>query len=181
MKKLYRFGEYSRLSQLNENGYGKEPFYFVKDGKSYLYYFKIKGEEGLEAYYIRINKTSDYMNISDPENRYCVVSLFKVDPDDLDDYLVRDRKSPLPATTLFDFNEYIVNEIWKTFLLVIEDYMDKNPKVTHVYDEMQKSFVTPNGYLDLVKAIMSTDDAPRWSIQDTSENGVVQYTKKDHD
>lgn len=180
MNKLYNFSEYSRYKSLNEDGYGKEPFYFVKDGKSYFYYFKIHAEGDLQGYYIRINKTSDYINISDSENSYCVCSLYKVDPDELDDFLVRDMKSPLESISNFDVSDEALNKIWEIFLVAIEDYMDKNPKVTHVYDEFTKSLKNENSYRKTVESIMSTDDAPRWSIQETTEKGVYLYTKKDH-
>jgi hypothetical protein len=180
MNRLYNFSQYSRYKAINEDGYGKEDFFFAKDGKSFFYYFKIHTEGELQGYYIRINKTSDYLNISDAENSYCVCSLYKVDPDELDDFLVREMKSPLESISDFNITEETLSKIWKIFLEVTEDYLDKNPKVNHVYDEFTKSFTNDIGYKNIVESIMAEDDAPRWSIQETSEKGVYLYTKKDH-
>jgi predicted nucleic acid-binding Zn finger protein len=180
MKKLYNFLQYSAYKTLNEDGYGKEPFFYAKDGKSHYYYFKIKAEGGIQAYYIQIGKNTDYLNIGDAENSYCVCSLFRVDPDELDDYLVRERKSSLKHEGQFDITEESLGKIWNTFFLVIEDYLDKNPKVNKVYDEFPLSFSNNFQYKNFIENMLKMDEAPRWSVQNTSEPKILLYTKKDH-
>ena len=80
----------------------------------------------------------------------------------------------------FEVTEEALNKIWNTFFLVVEDYLDRNPKVTKVYDEFPLSFSNNFEYKNFIENMLKMDEAPRWSVQNTSEPQILLYTKKDH-
>ena len=121
---------------LNEDGYGRDFFFKQKQGKVSKYFFKIDGEEEQLGFVLEIGKLSRNISIEDAENSYAVLTIEPISVSVMDDYLVKESDYKSREEETFELTE---SELMRTYKIVgeaIKDYLENNPKVSQIYDEM---------------------------------------------
>ena len=64
----------------------------------------------------------------------------------------------------------------------IKDYLQNNPKVSKIYDEIPLNLdMELSEYQDRVESLMDEWSYEKWSVQDGSSERTLMYTRRDHD
>lgn len=165
-----------------EDGYGRDFFIKRKEGKTYKYYFKIESEYNTLCFVLNISKISRKIYIDSPENSYGVLSVEPIKESVMDDYLV--NKTPYKSRTS-DIFELTNNELIKFYKIIseaIKDYLENNPKVFIIYDEILLNLnMDEDEYFDKVKSLMTMWSYDRWTIQESSSKKVFLYSRRVHE
>jgi hypothetical protein len=167
---------------LNEDGYGRDFFVKEKDGKVYRYFFKIEGEEESLGFILGIGKLSRDITIESAENSYAVLSIEPISVNAMDDYLVKESDFKSREDEVFVLTD---SEFMRTYKIVgeaIKDYLENNPKVTSIYDEMPLNIdMDFDEYKTRVKSLMGSWSYDKWSLQESSADRTLLYSRRDHD
>ena len=167
---------------LNEDGYGRDYFVKEKDGKVYRYFFKIEGEEEDLGFILEIGKLSRNITIESAENSYAVLSIQPISIAAMDDYLVKESDFKSREDEMFELTD---SELMRTYKIVgeaIKDYLENNPKVSIIYDEMPLNIEMDfEEYKSRIKSLMSSWSYEKWSLQESSANRTLMYSRRDHD
>jgi hypothetical protein len=177
MKHIKSFGVY----KLWENaGYGNDYFVNRKEDKTQHYYFKVDDGDNEIGLLFKIGKFSKTGDISDPEKSYGVVHIEKIDPDDMDEYLVNDTEYR-SNDDRFSLNEKVLVQAFGIYRKVLDDYLEKNPKVNKFYDEILENLeMTKDEYAEFISPVIRKW-SKRWKIQEGSNQNVLIYTKRTHE
>lgn len=169
-------------SFLNEDGYGRDYFVKQKDGKVYRFFFKIQGEEEPLGFILEIGKLSRNITMEGAENSYAVLSIEPIAVSAMDDYLVKDSDYKSREDETFTLTP---SELMRTYKIVgeaIKDYLENNPKVSTIYDEMALNIdMDFEEYKSKIKGLMSSWSYDKWSQQDAPAPRTLIYSRRDHD
>lgn len=168
---------------INENeGIGKMPFHVEKSDKAYDYYFKISDvSENERGFRIRIGKFSKTDIIEGAQTNYGVINIEEIDPMDLDSYLVdeipyksnEDKKIEISLDELTKISEILGK--------ILDDYLEKNPKVSKLYDEMLENIdMGAEEYSNFAQNTISIWSKGRWNTQEGASKKTIIYTKLAH-
>ena len=165
------------LEDNSENGYGQQAFYFAKNGDTNNYFFKIQTGQDKNGFVVSIGKFSKFTQPTEQKLEYGVISITKLDDEELDQAVV-DQGKFNTNTNEIDTNDALVEKLLTHLALIIEDYVQKNPKVSKFYDEMQSSLRVAD-YDN--KFAVSLDKWPggneAWKLQ-TMEKGKMNIISK---
>jgi hypothetical protein len=167
---------------LNEDGYGRDFFVKKKDGKLSQYFFKIDGEDESLGFVVNLGKLSRNITIESSENSYAVLSVEPISENVMDDYLVKDSdfKSREDDTFMLTKSEYM--RFYKIVSECIKDYLQSNPKVSIIYDEIPLNLdMDFEEYFDGVKSLIDEWSYGKWSSQEGAAKKTLIYSKRDHD
>jgi len=166
---------------LNEDGYGRDYFVKKKEGKLSKYFFKIEGEDNDLGFIVTIGKLSRNVNIDSAENSYGVLTVEPMSPNVMDDYLVNDSDYRTREDDKISFTKSEFMRFYKIVGECIKDYLQNNPKVSIIYDEMLFNIENDQKeYSSIIKNLMSSWSYNKWSSQEGPYN-VTIYTRRDHD
>lgn len=183
MKFLKRFDGYNNQPAINEEaGYGNDYFVDEKVEKSQYYFFKIgEGEEEI-GLILKIGKFSKSGVISENEKNYGVIHIEQINPDDMDDYLVNDSEYMSREDEVFSIPNETLSQAFVIITKALDSYLEKNPKVTKIYDEMLENLdMSHEEYLDFISPKIRVWSKGRWKIQEGTSDKVVIYTKVSHE
>lgn len=183
MKFLKRFDGYNNQPVINEEaGYGNDYFVDEKVEKSQYYFFKIgEGEEEI-GLILKIGKFSKSGVISENEKNYGVIHIEQISPDDMDDYLVNDSEYMSREDEVFSVSNETLSQAFIIITKALDSYLEKNPKVTKLYDEMLENLdMSHEEYLDFISPKIRVWSKGRWKIQEGTSDKVVIYTKVSHE
>ena len=168
---------------LNEHaGYGNDYFVDEKHEKSQYYFFKAGDGDDEQGIILKIGKFSKDDIISDSENSYGVIQMEPINHDDMDDYLVNDRGYQPREDDRFSLPDSIRSQVFEIVTKAMEDYLQKNPKVTKFYDEILDNLeMSSEDYKTFATSIISEWSKGTWSIQDGSSKNSLIYMKTSHD
>jgi hypothetical protein len=167
---------------LEEDGFGRDFFVKKKDGKVSRYYFKIEGEDKDHGFVVNIGKLSRGSSIDEAENSYCVISVEPIKTSVLDDYLVKETDYKSREDEDFDLTKSEFMRFYKILSEAIKDYLQNNPKVSKIYDEIPLNLnIDLSEYKDRVTSLMDEWSYEKWSLQDGSEERTLLFTRRDHD
>lgn len=173
---------YEQFFLSEEDGYGRDFFVKKKDGKVSNYFFKLEGEEKTLGFLVSIGKLSRRITIDESENRYCVISVQPMKETVLDDYLVKETDFKSREDDVFELDKSEFMRFYKIVGECIKDYLQNNPKVSKMYDEMPVNIeMNLNEYMDVVRALMDEWSYNKWSIQEGSTERTLVYTRRDHE
>lgn len=166
------------LSEDNsENGYGQQPFYFAKNGDTNNYFFKIQDGQEKNGFVISIGKFSKFTQPTEQKHEYGVIAITKLDDEELDQAVVDQGKFTTNSNEI-STNDSLIGKLLTHLALIIEDYVQKNPKVSKFYDEMQSTLRVAD-YDN--KFAVSLDKWPGgnevWKLQ-TMEKGKMNIISK---
>jgi hypothetical protein len=167
---------------LNEDGYGRDFFIKKKEGKLSQYFFKIEGEEEDLGFVVNLGKLSRNITIESAENSYAVLSVEPIRESVMDDYLVKDSDFKSREDDVFILTKSELMRFYKIAGECIKDYLQSNPKVSIIYDEMPLNIdMDFEEYMEKAKSLMDEWSYDKWSIQEGPESKIVIYSRRDHD
>ena len=167
---------------MEEDGFGRDFFVKKKEGKVSKYFFKIEGEEDDLGFIINIGKLSRGASIDESENSYCVISVEPIKVSVLDDFLVKDTDYKSREDENFDLTRSEFMRFYKIMSEAIKDYLQNNPKVSKIYDEILMNVnMDLSEYEDRARSLMDEWSYEKWSIQEGPEERTLLYTRRDHD
>lgn len=168
---------------LSENdGYGRDFFFKKKDGKVTNYFFKVEGGEDDLGFVLAIGKLSRNISIDEAENSYGVISVEPMQESVMDDYLSRDSDYRSREDDLFILEESEFMRFYKIVGECIKDYLQYNPKVTTLYDEIPLNMeIDFNEYKDTVEALIDEWSYDKWGSQEGPADRTLVYTRRDHE
>ena len=181
MEFLKYFKDY--ILKENEEGLGNNYFHVKKMDKSYDYFFKIGDQSDAErAFIIKIGKFSKNDIINDAEQSYAVLSIEEIPPSDMDAFLIdeapfKSRDNEKISITMDELNK--VSDILEKAL---DDYLEKSPKVTKIYDEFLENLeIGTEEYINFTKNTISIWSKGRWNTQEGGSAKSILHTKLSHD
>lgn len=178
---IKKFNEFLDSGVFESDGYGTSPFLMRKESGIYNYFFYIDTDEKdvQEAFRLMIGKYSDHQNISGAKNSYCVLSINKISHELLDDIAVEKIDIPLPAEDNFKVKGEMVSRLFEVISKCILDYLEQNPKVSRIYDEIQDNliFSGEGTYMEFMKSIIISYLGEDWSIQDGIDKKSVLISR----
>ena len=167
---------------LNEDGYGRDFFVKKKDGKLSQYFFKIEGEEDDLGFVVCLGKLSRNITIESAENSYAVLSVEHIGESVMDDFLVKDSDFKSREDDQFTLSKSEYMRFYKIVGECIKDYLQSNPKVSIIYDEIPLNLdMDFEDYSDKVKSLMDEWSYGKWSSQDGATKKTLIYSRRDHD
>lgn len=169
MKNIKTFDKF-----LNESdGFGTQAFLLRKDRGVYNYLFNIEKEEGGQfGFNLVIGKYSQYENTEGAKNSFAVLNLSEISPELIDDIAI--NKSEIPSSNRNEIK--VSNNEGSRLLEQIEkclyNYLEQNPKVIRIYDEIQHNLKMDN-YMETLKSIVVSNIGDDWRAQEGSNKKVV--------
>lgn len=180
MTSIKKFNEF--LEHVFESdGFGTKPFLLKKEKgvSNYLFYIDT-GEEGKQdAFRLMIGKYSDHQVIDRAKNSYCVLTLNKISSEQLEDISISKADLPPSNSEEFKMSENEVSRLFETVSKCIQDYLEYNPKVSSIYDEIQDNLVfTGEGtYMEFMKSIVITYLGEDWNVQEGVDKNSVLISR----
>ena len=92
MKNLKEFREFVNES----DGFGTSPFLLKKEKDQYNYFFNLEEKKDDQGFHMIIGKYSEKEVISGSKNSYCVLGLYRISDDLIDDIAV--GKAEIPSS-----------------------------------------------------------------------------------
>jgi hypothetical protein len=167
---------------LEEDGFGRDFFVKKKEGKVSKYFFKIEGEDDNLGFIVNIGKLSRESSIDDAENSYAVISVEPIKVSVLDDYLVKETDYKSREDDEFSLSKSEFMRFYKILSEAIKDYLQNNPKVSKIYDEIPLNLdFEISEYQDKVESLMDEWSYERWSVQEGTSDRTLMYTRRDHE
>lgn len=177
MKHLMLFEDF-----LFEDGYGKNFFFPEKREKAIYYYFKINEGESQKGFILKISKNCVLMTPEGSENSYGCLRIEPISIATMDDHLANETDFKFREDDMIEIEEDEFPRIYKIVSEAIQNYLQKNPKVTKIYDEMLLNVpMSRKEYKNDVEAMISGWSYGKWSIQDGPEKKILIYQKRDHE
>lgn len=169
--------------KLNEDaGYGNDYFVDQKVGKSQYYFFKVGEGEDETGLIIKIGKFAKSTVISESERSYGVIHIESITPEDMDDYLVNDSEYRSKEDQAFAIAPDLLNQAFVIVQKAMDNYLEKNPKVTKFYDEMLENLdMSSEEYTSFVTPKIEGWSEGRWSVQSGATQNVLIYMKTSHE
>lgn len=180
MKKIIKdfrtFSSGIRDGKITESdGFGTLPFLMRKESDIYHYFFNVEDEEGNEkGYHLNIGKYSEYQPIDGPKNSYCVISINEISPEIIEDISMDIGEIPqVKNKEEISLESGEKSRVFESISKCLLDYLELNPKVVRIYDELQNNIVMDN-YIDYMKSIVLSFLGSEWSVQEgSSKNSVL--------
>jgi hypothetical protein len=139
----YNLNVESLVTEAEENGYGQQAFYFAENGDTDNYFFKIKDGQETHALVVSIGKFAKFTQPTEDKSMFGVLGITKLKEDDLDQAVIDNGKFTTNTETI-TASESLTSKFLEHLALIIEDYLQKNPKVSKFYDELQTTFQAPD-------------------------------------
>jgi hypothetical protein len=174
MKNLKEFREFVNES----DGFGTSPFLLKKEKDQYNYFFNLEEKKDDKGFHMIIGKYSEKEVISGSKNSYCVLGLYRISDDLIDDIAVGKAEIPSSNNEKFKADENETSRILECVAKCILDYLEKNAKVSRIYDEIQETlyFKGKGTYLEYMKSVIGPVIGD-WSIQDGSDKNSVLISR----
>jgi hypothetical protein len=163
---------------VNESdGFGTSSFLLRKQSDVYNYFFNIESEETKESigFHLIIGKYSGNETIEGPKNSYCVLTLNQISHELIEDIAIDKEDVPQPNDMQFTAKGNDVSRIMEYVSKCILNYLELNPKVFIIYDEIQNNLTLKGKgeYLEFMKSIILSYLGPKWSVQQGSSKKSV--------
>ncbi len=172
---ITKFNDFS--FRVNESdGFGTSAFLLRKDSDIYHYFFNLDMENGeAKAYHLIVGKYSDMEVIEGPKNSYCVLTLNEVSPEIVEDIAADKEDIPRMNSDKFKMGSDELSRLMKYVYKCVNDYLQVNPKVIRIYDEIQDNLVYDGkgSYLEYMKSISVSELGNNWAVQEGSSKMTI--------
>lgn len=180
--KLKHLKLYESFLNEGQDGYGRDYYVKEKDGKVVKYFFKIKGEEEDLAFVLSLGKLSRSVTVESAENSYAVLNVEPIKENVLDDYLVKETDYKSRQDEVFPIQESEFIRMYNIVGEAINDYLQNNPKVSTIYDEMPLNLeMEMKNYKNNVRNLIDTWSNNKWGLQEGSADRTLIYNRRDHE
>lgn len=174
MKNLLNFRSWEILKE--SDGFGTSPFLLKKEKDIYHYFFILDSKkENNRAFHLVIGKYSDKEVISGSKSSYCVLGISEISREIVDDISSgKQEEIPYGNKQKFKMDENMTSRILECVSKCLLDYLEKNPKVSRVYDEIQENlfFKGKGTYIEYMKSVIGPVIGD-WGIQEGSDKNTV--------
>lgn len=176
MKNLLNFDNWKNVNEAD--GFGTSPFLLKKEKDQYNYFFNLEGKKGEKGFHLIIGKYSEKEVISGSKNSYCVLGLYQISEDLIADIAVDKSEIPSSNNERFKSDENETSRILECVSKCVLDYLEKNSKVSRIYDEIQETlfFKGKGSYLEYMKSILGPVIGD-WAIQEGSDKNSVLISR----
>lgn len=166
---------------VESDGFGTSPFLLEKIEGIYHYFFNIEKEEkeGETGYHLIIGKYSDKEIIEGAKNSYCVLSLNEISPELIEDIAIDKTKIPPKNSEVFKVSENELTRLLQSVYRCVGNYLEVNPKVTRIYDEIQDNlqFSDEGTYLEFMKSLALSQIGTGWSVQEGNNKKTILLSR----
>lgn len=162
------------------DGFGTNPFLLVKVEGIYHYFFNLdREEEGQMGFHLIVGKYSDKEIIEGAKNSYCVLSVNEISPELIEDIALDSTKIPPVSDVKFKVSTSMLSRLLKHVYSCLTNYLEANPKVTRIYDEIQDNleYTGDGSYLEYVKSLAVSILGSGWSVQQGSSTKVILMSR----
>ena len=167
---------------VEDDGYGRDFYFKKKEGKVSRYFFKIESDGNDFGYVISIGKLSRNISIDEAENSYGVIAVEPMKESVMDDYLSRDTDYKSREDEKFELDRSELMRFYKISGECIKDYLQNNPKVTNLYDEIPLNLeIDLDEYIGTAQSLMDEWSYDKWSLQEGPSERTLVYTRRDHE
>lgn len=176
--KIFNFSDFLKESKVNEgDGFGTYPFLLVRDGDIYNYLFQLDLENGAQkGFMLSVGKYSQYEIMEGPKNSYCVLNVNEIAPEIIEDIAIKKAEIPEFNDVKFKLKDNDLSRFLEQVSKAILNYLEKNPKVIRIFDEMQDNLDIEN-YEESVKSVFISFLGPEWSMQEASHKGTFVFSR----
>lgn len=170
-KRIKSYGQF--LDHLKEtDGFGTEPFLFRRDGDMFYYFFQLDLEEGGQNGYVMfIGKYSEYETLEGPKNSHAVLNVNEIGSEVIEDIAINKATLPQINDEKFKLEGNDLSRFFEQINRCINNYLEKNPKVIRMVDEMHDSLDIEN-YEEFAKSMLISALGPEWAMQEGSHRGI---------
>ncbi len=177
-RKINSFSDFIKESLVNEgDGFGTYPFLLVRDGDIYNYLFQLELENGSQrGFMLSVGKYSQYEIMEGPKNSYAVLNVNEISPEIIEDIAIKKSEVPEFNDAKFKLKDNDLSRFLEQVAKALQNYLEKNPKVIRIFDEMQDNLEIEN-YEDVVKSILISFLGPEWSMQEASHKGTFVFSR----
>lgn len=143
--KVLNFNDFvfENMNESEENGYGQQAFYFAENGDTDNYFFKIKDGQDTHSLVVSIGKFAKFAQPTEQKQDFGVIGVTKLTDEALDQAVVDHGKYTNNEESI-SASESFTSKFLDHLSLIVDDYLQKNPKVSKFYDEMQATFQAPD-------------------------------------
>jgi len=176
MKNLLDFKNWGRINETD--GFGTSPFLLKKEKDQYNYFFNLEEKKEDKGFHLIIGKYSEKEVISGSKNSYCVMGLYQIAHELIDDIAIDKAEIPSSNSEKFKSDENETSRILECVSKCLLDYLEKNSKVSRVYDEIQENlfFKGKGSYLEYMKSVIGPVIGD-WAIQEGSDKNSVLISR----
>lgn len=178
-KFIKKFEEYG-LKMNESDGFGSSDFLMEKVSDVYHYFFNIENEDGdgETGYHLIIGKYSSHEVIEGAKNSYCVLTINRIPHELIDDIAIDKEDIPLPNDDMFRARGSEVSRITEYICRCLQNYLELNPKISRIYDEIQYNLVFRGRgtYMEHMKSIVTTY-LGEWSVQEGSSKKSILISR----
>lgn len=177
-KKIQNFTDFIKKSKINEgDGFGTFPFLLIKSGDIYNYLFQLELENGEQkGFMVVIGKYSKYESAEGPKNSYAVINVNEISTEIIEDIAIKKSDIPDLNDQKFELKDNNLSRFLEKIAKSVINYLEKNPKVVRIFDEMQDNLDIEN-YEDMVKSVLLSFLGPEWSMQEGSHKGTFIFSR----
>jgi len=176
MKNLLNFRGWESTNE--SDGFGTSAFLLKKEKDQYNYFFNLEEKKDDKGFHMIIGKYSEKEVISGSKNSYCVLGLYRISDDLIDDIAIDKAEIPSSNNEKFKADENETSRILECVAKCLLDYLEKNSKVSRIYDGIQETlyFKGKGTYLEYMKSVIGPVIGD-WSIQDGSDKNSVLISR----
>ena len=175
MAKIATFGQF--ISNMNESdGFGTSPYLMKKNSDVYHYFFDLDMEDDeTKGYHLIIGKYSDHEAIEGAKNSYGVLTINEISPEIIEDIAVDKEDIPQTNKDKFKLGANELSRLMEYVYKCVSNYLEVNPKVTRIYDEMQDNlqYDGKGTYMEYMKSMSQSQLGGNWSVQEGSNKNSV--------
>ena len=177
-KKIQNFTDFLKSNKVNEgDGFGTFPFLLMKDGDIYNYQFQLELENGEQkGFMLVVGKYSKYESMEGPKNSYAVMNINEISPEVIEDIAIKKSDVPDLNDQEFSLKDNNLSRFLEQISKALTNYLEKNPKVVRIFDEMQDNMDIEN-YEDMTKSVLLSFLGPEWSMQEGSHKGTFIFSR----
>jgi len=166
---------------IESDGFGTSPFLLEKVEGIYHYFFNIDKEEGgdTDGFHLILGKYSEKEIIEGAKNSYCVLTLNEISPELIEDIAIDKSKIPVKNSEVFKLSENELSRLLQSVYRCVSNYLEVNPKVTRIYDEVQDNleFTGEGSYLEFMKSISLSQIGTGWSVQQGNNKKTILLSR----
>jgi len=172
-KRIQSFSDFTKSNTVNEgDGFGTYPFLLIKEGDIYNYLFQLELENGAQkGFMLVVGKYSQYENMEGPKNSYAILNVNEVAPEIIEDIAIKKSEVPDLNNQKFSLKDNDLSRFLEQISKALLNYLEKNPKVIRIFDEMQDNADIEN-YEEMLKSVLISFLGPEWAMQEGSHKGT---------
>lgn len=176
MENIKNFKDFNK--SINEgDGFGTLPFLQRKDGDLFYYLFQLEmGSGETKGFMFVIGKYSQYETVEGAKNSYAVLNVNEISPEFLEDIAINKTEFPEVNDDKFSLKDNDLRRFFEQIAKSIMNYLEKNPKVVRIFDEMGDNCDIDN-YPEIAKSIILSFLGSDWSMQEGSEEGALIFSR----